>query len=245
MDRIGLLEEYKLVWDYSPEAEELSKQWHADRAKQEQQVRDMGLNEAEVFGRINVFAQRIVGHLALWLAPLPLTAAGVPATPAYVNFDAALDKDGKHIPFLRRAEGVDKEWRVEIPADWLKRAIEAAEYLIHIRTGLVPPPGFGLRGKIQNQIKKWVQLLRDVKWTELQRRAGLYKHDYDETEKCLKAVERGGLVEIKHDPSDSTNRRKWVIHWTGGGNLSNDRAWTENRGGKRPGAGKKKDTEKS
>jgi hypothetical protein len=148
------------------------------------------------------------------------------------------EKDGTPIPYIRKAEGLDKEWVVEAPVEWLKRAIEVCEYLIQIRLGLVPPPGQGTRGKIQNQIKKWAQILKNAKWSELQKRAGLYKHDYDEVEKCLKAVEKAGLIDIKYDPADSTNRRKWVIVWLGGGLVQ--KAWNEHRGGFRAGSGRKK-----
>jgi hypothetical protein len=236
MSRIGLLEEYKLVWHYSDEAQALINRWHDELAERQAVIRERGTNEFEAFERIQVFAHRIVGHLALWLAPPPV-ADGVEVKPAYLN-NGATEKDGSPVPMVRRSEGADKHWTVKVPADWLARAIEASEYLINIRMGLVPPPGFGIRGRIQNQIKKWAQILKDVSWPDLQRRAGLYKFDYDDAEKCLKAVERAGFVDVKYDPSDSTNRRKWVIRWIGGGNVLNKRMWKENRGGKRKNSGR-------
>ncbi len=240
MDRVGLLEEYKLIWHYSPEAEEILSKWHYEIEERKKAAHGKDNNEHEAYGRIQVFVHRIVGHLALWLAPPPMTADGKVISPSYYHLEGMNEKDGSPVPYVRKAEGMDKDWIVEAPKEWLSRAIEAAEYLIQIRLRLVPPAGAGTRGKIQNQIKKWVQILQNVKWPALQKRAGLYKHDYDEAEKCLLAVAKSGVIDIKHDPTDPSNHFKWVITWTGGGDGLSGKTWRENRGGRRAGAGRKK-----
>jgi hypothetical protein len=229
-----------LIWHYSPEAEEILSKWHYEIEERKKAAHGKDNNEHEAYGRIQVFVHRIVGHLALWLAPPPMTADGKVISPSYYHLEGMNEKDGSPVPYVRKAEGMDKDWIVEAPKEWLSRAIEAAEYLIQIRLRLVPPAGAGTRGKIQNQIKKWVQILQNVKWPALQKRAGLYKHDYDEAEKCLLAVAKSGVIDIKHDPSDPSNHFKWVITWTGGGDGLSGKTWRENRGGRRAGAGRKK-----
>ncbi len=65
MDRVGLLEDYKLVWRYSDEARELFEKWHEELAARQSEIRGRDTNEFEAFERIQVFTHRIVGHLAL------------------------------------------------------------------------------------------------------------------------------------------------------------------------------------
>ena len=210
MARIGLLEEYKLIWDYSPEAEAYLINWYQDVENRGRSARkDGSSNDYEAYKRLQVFVHRVVGHMALWLAPPPLKADGTPATPNYVESKSLL---------VRRTEngGEDKEWTAVAPIEWVKEAIRAAEYLLAIRLRLVPPPGEGLKGRIQNQIKKWAQDLKHVGWPELREHARLDKFDYTEVEKCLFAVEKAGYIDIRTDPQNKQARRKWVVVWTGG-----------------------------
>lgn len=231
MARVGLLEKYKLVWKLSPEAREIGKAWHDDI---QNRIQDASLDNpaaTETFGRIQVFVHRVISHLALFLAPVP-TVDGQPAKPDYVD-----NRNTPDIPYVRKAEGQDKIWNVEVTGDMMNRAILAAEYLIKARATHQPPPGGDARAHIENLIEKWAVRLKYVKWSELKRRANLRRYSVLDSEKCLLNLERAGHLHVKRDPEDPNRQSGWTVVWVGDG--AKTRKWKESRGGNRNNAGRK------
>jgi hypothetical protein len=220
MDRVGLLEEYKLMWHYGAEATEIGRKWHADMMQRiGASVNEEDVDLSEVFGRIQVFAHRIVGHLALWLGELPMTPAG-PAKPSFV--------EGTAVPYVRKSEGEDKVWSVEVTGDMMSRAIEAAEFLVKARTLMMPAEGHDVKAKIENLITKWAVRTRYIYWSELKRRANLRKYSSRDAAQCLLNVERTGILTVRKDPGNPGDERQWVVVWMGDGKKTPK--WRENRG---------------
>ncbi len=219
LDRIGLLEEYQLQWYFTPEARQAAIDWHEEI--QDQLMQDDDSDAAEVAGRLNVFLQRIVGHMALWLCQPPTNPDGTVALPKYVP--------GLAVPYVQRHdEGPDKIWRAEVTAEMVHRAIQVCEYLARARAKCIPPQGYG-KALIENLIKKWASHLRTCRWNALKRRGNLRRYSSGETLQALKNVEAEGLLQIKKNPSNPADQREWVVIWFGDG--STRRKWWERRGG--------------
>ena len=223
MSRVGLLEEYKLIWNYSGDARRIGKEWHdslLERIRKSLDNSEADIDESEIYGRIQVFAHRIVGHLALWLAPLPTGPDGQPTRPNWM--------EGTAETRVKRAESQDKEWRVEITGGMMSKAIEAAEYLLRVRSRVMPTESHDARARIENLIKKWAVRLKYCRWPELKRRANLRKYSSKDADQCLFNIARTGALKIKKDPSAPEDQRNWVVVWDGDGKKT--KKWTENRG---------------
>jgi hypothetical protein len=220
MDRVGLLEEYRLEWKLSAEASEVLLAWHASLQQRIQQAARDGEDPSDVYGRIQVYVHRIIGHLALFLADVPVVN-GQPVKPNYI--------DGNDHPYIRKAEGPDKVWNVEVPADWMHRAILAGEYQIKARGMYRPPEGADTRALVENLIRKWAVRMKYCRWTELKRRANLRRFSNGDLNKCLAGVENSGLVTVKVDPEDPRNQKEWIVVWVGDGMKT--RKWAELRSG--------------
>jgi hypothetical protein len=210
LERISLLEVYKLQWYFSPEARQLGREWHEDI--QDQLTQEDDPDAAEASGRLQVFAHRIVGHLALWLGESPKNPDG---TDVVVTLPSTYS-------------GADKIWRVEVTAEMMQRAIEVCEYLIKARMKCVPPQGIG-KALIENLIKKWASHLKTCRWNKLKRRGNLRKYSSHDAVQALRNVAAEGLLHIKTNPAKPTDQREWVIVWVGDG--STRRKWWERRGG--------------
>jgi hypothetical protein len=215
LERIGLLEEYKLVWNYTPEADEVGAEWH--NALQDELTTTDDPDAAEASGRLQVFAHRIVGHMALWMGALPVDESGQPVA---ANFEMP--------NVIKRYEGADKIWRVEVTADMMRKAIEVCEYLRRARLKCAPPRGFG-RALIENLIKKWASQLGSARWNQLKRRGNLRQFSSNDARQALENIESEGLLRIKKNPADKSNQRDWIVVWQGDGSTATK--WQERRGG--------------
>ena len=222
LNRIGLLNSYKLIWNYSPEAWEVLTNWYQQI---DDAAREAGDNdEREALGRIQVHVHRVIGHLALWLAPLPT------------------DTESRDLSLFDKSELIltegdqDKVWNVEVPADWMRRAIRIAEHQIRARRDHTPPEGLSPVALCENLIKKHTSRNKTIRWYSLIRAANLDKYGHDVRIKALFNAAKERAIRIDANPEDKDNQSEWVITWLGTGwNAS----WKETRGGKRSGAGRK------
>ena len=146
--RIALLETHRLVWDFTPEADKAFDEWYQDLQSRRKHVDD----EAEIYGRIQVYVLRILGHLAFWLGELPKTA------------DVCVERHGdgsQHVRILdvetagaAAGAGVtvpvgwpssqlrtDKIWNVIVTPEMVQKAIAIAEYEVDTRLRCIPPKG--------------------------------------------------------------------------------------------------------
>jgi len=222
LPRVALLETYKLLWDYSPEAEALGNQWHANLQERLAQSEEDGqVDMEEAVGRIQVYLMRIIGHLALWHAPLPLNAYQQP-------FPGALPPTGP-LP--------DKVWSYVVPVDLMRKAIEIAEYQIVAREVYMPSRASNELAGIENLIRKWAFKQKQMGWPEMKRKANIYKHGHWNCHKALTAVEAGGSVTVIVNPDSPKDQRDWVVVWQG--TRGTHRKWIEKRGGPRKNSGRK------
>jgi hypothetical protein len=221
--RIGLLESHRLLWSFDSEAQRMLDRWHQTIEERSSADHD----GAEVYGRIQVFLMRVIGHLALWLAAPP-----VPITKGELYPDG--DLDGVWVKAENRE---DKIWKVVITPDILQKAIRIAEHQIKARKDNEPPQGKKDVSFCENTIKKWVVKKRSIRWMELVRQANLRKYGYDDRTRALFNLEKEGVVKVNKDPEDESDQRSWIVVWRGDGRRT--KKWTEIRGGKRDGAGRK------
>jgi hypothetical protein len=219
LPRITLLEQYRLVWSLSPEAEEIAKQWHEN-------LQSSSDASGEDVGRIQVYLFRLLSHMALWTAPLP-------------SIDSETDKsrftaNGVYIP-----EGVtpDKIWRYEIPADTARKAIRIAEYQIVARRENMPIRGTTIFGQVENLIKKWTFKQKSMRWVELKRRSHIDRFGHKACHDSLMNLQAQGILVVKADPEEPSDQRNWYVVWAG--SAGKYQKWAEGRGGARPGAGRK------
>ena len=98
--RIAVLGTHKLRWGFDPEAEGFPN-WH------QKLVSSKDADVIESIGRIQVYALRVIGHLALCLSPLPADAP------------ASLEDPRE----LRYTPTEDKVWNVTVTPDIVRRAI--------------------------------------------------------------------------------------------------------------------------
>lgn len=220
IERVGLLEEYKLVWTYSPEAKAVAEKWHAEHQDRIIDTIENGENdEVDSFGRMQVYVARILSHMALWLAPLPLVD-GKPARPNFVPETLS----------IRRAEQPDKIWEATVTVDMMEGAIQIAECLVRTRKNNRRNGATSTMAYLENQIIKHVaQRVGGIRWVDLKRAANLYKYGIQDAEKALANVDKIRAVRIIVDPEDPTDRRGWIIKSIGGQPRS--RRWKETRGG--------------
>jgi hypothetical protein len=222
LPRVALLETYKLLWDYSPDAEALGNQWHANLQERLAQSEEDGqVDMEEAVGRIQVYLMRIIGHLALWHAPLPLNAYQQPSP-------GALPPTGP-LP--------DKVWSYVVPVDLMRKAIEIAEYQIVAREVYMPSRASNELAGIENLIRKWAFKQKQMGWPEMKRKANIYKHGHWNCHKALTAVEAGGSVTVIVNPDSPKDQRDWVVVWQG--TRGTHRKWIEKRGGSRKNSGRK------
>jgi RepB DNA-primase from phage plasmid len=217
---IGLLEEYKLIWNLTPEGKTFLQEWYqslADRALSA----DDTVDQSEAMGRIQVHVLRLLSHMALWQGELPVVD-GKPAEPKYVQF-----------PLVEKSEVPDKIWLVQLGVDAVKKAIAIGEYLIQAKMDHQPPPGDDPRAFVENLIVKWAARYKVARWMELRRRAHLYRYGISDVERCLHNCERIGRIKIRQNPAAPADQRQWMIVYGGGG-------YVERRGGPRPGSGRPK-----
>jgi hypothetical protein len=233
LNRIGLLNSYKLIWSYSPEAWELLTNWYQQI---DEAAREAGDNdEREALGRIQVHIHRVIAHLALWLAPLPPDVT----TKDLGLFDGI---DDSLTDWLNGIIGDETEpyafkaWNVTVPADWMRRAIRIAEHQIQARRDHTPPEGLSPVALCENLIKKHMGRKKTTRWFSLVRAANLDKYGHDIRIKALFNAAKERAIRVDANPEDKDNQSEWVITWLGRGwNAS----WKETRGGKRSGAGRK------
>jgi hypothetical protein len=219
LPRVKLLETHKLIWDYSPEAREIGVRWF-----EELRERSDDDTEAEVNGRIQVHLMRLIGHLALCLAPLPPVDAPTQNT--------MFDEDNFYV---EPTDGPDKEWLVTITPDIIRRAIRIAEHQLIARCDRMPQRGQNPYAVVENRIRKWAQRMNHMRWPEMKHRSHIQEFGYDVCHKALLNVEKTGVIAVKRNPSALSDQRQWVIVWVGG----QRQTWKENRGGARRGAGRK------
>jgi hypothetical protein len=236
LDRIGLLEEYKLLWHFSPEAKALGMKWHEaiQRELQEQLAsgEDDDVEVSERVGRLQVFVHRIVGHMALWLGELPKLPDGRYDAPKYVLGSHRDDE----MPMIAKYEGhgPDKVWRVEVTAEMIQKAIQAATYLMAAREKIQISEGVDKYALVENLIQKWARRMRKVRWPDLRRRANLNRYGIRAAKDALENLKTAGLLTVNVDPDDKGNQKRWVITWVGDGRRR-DQKWVENRGGYKEG----------
>lgn len=228
LGRIGLLNTFKMVWSYSPEARQMLADWHHKNVETMRASNDS--SEVEAYGRIQVYVHRLVSHFALWLAPLP---AGVDLS----NYEYFWTSDEQGPSILNPPD--DKIWNVTVPAEWMEKAIRIAEYQIRARREYTPAEGKGPIALCENLIAKWMVTLKKCRWIVLVDKANLRKFGYENRTRALQNMQREGLVAVESDPADKTNQKKWIVLWTGFGTDKNA-VWVERRGGRRPGSGHKR-----
>ena len=230
LERIGLLNTYKMVWSYSPEARKMLSDWHRKNVETMRESNDS--SEVEAYGRIQVHVHRLISHFALWLAPLPADVAA-----PQEQFPESL------FPDIAEPEGPpdtpDKIWNVIVPAEWMEKAIRIAEHQIRARREYTPAEGKGPIALCENLIAKWMVRLKKCRWIVLVEKANLRKFGYDYRTKALANMEREGLVAVETNPADKNDQKKWIVLWTGFG-LDKDAVWVEKRGGRRSSAGRRK-----
>ena len=235
LPRIQLLKDYRLVWDFSAEAEQLGEQWHADLQRRRQQMlarqQQGGQAEhdaeydSEAVGRIQVYLHRILSHMALWLAPPPT------GQEEYEQSD--FTPDGSYISSGRKS----RIWRFEITAEIMRKAIRVAEYQIRARRDNMPVQASNASGVVENLIKKWAFQHKQMRWFDLVRRGRIDRFGYRVCHEALQNLVRMGILACNTNPEDAQAQRDWVVVWVG--SVAGYR-WKENRGGKRTGAGRKK-----
>lgn len=225
LNRIGLLNSYKLVWSYSPEARKMLHDWHSKNVEIIRESNDS--SEVEAYGRIQVHVHRLISHFALWLAPIPADVA---------NADKLFEDDGKMI--IEEGD-TDKPWNVTVPVEWMEKAICIAEHQIRARREYTPAEGKGPIALCENLIAKWMVVLKKCRWMALVEKANLRKFGYDNRTKALANMQREGLITVEANPADPNDQKKWIVLWTGFG-MDKDAVWVEKRGGRRLGSGRKK-----
>jgi hypothetical protein len=186
--RLAVLETHKLIWNLSAEAEAIGEAWHRELSASDDEA------TIESFGRIQVHLFRVIGHLALCLAPLPADAGLV-------------DPEGRCI---ERYEGQDKEWRVTISADIMRRAIQVAENQMANRTATMPTQGKTLQAQVENLMRKYVDTSgAQVRWPPIKRR--LRKFGYPLTRSTLDILVKDKTVKLMVDPEDPTDETYWLL----------------------------------
>jgi hypothetical protein len=196
MPRIGILETHKLVWDYTPEAEALGERWHQQLSSSDDDA------VTESVGRIQVYLMRVIGHLALCLAPLPTDDA-----PADTS---TFDSQGHYIP---RSNQTDKIWKVEVTADMVRRAIQIADNQMLNRAATMPSRGITLDAIVENLIRKYVATgPAEQRWSGprgLKRR--LRKYGRKLSVSTLLGLEKEGVLEVRTQPGANDDEDGWII----------------------------------
>jgi hypothetical protein len=198
--RLAALVTHMLVWNYSPEARAVAEEWYLKhKASKDEDVR-------ESVGRINVYLQRIIGHLAFCLAPLPV--------------DATTDL----ISLQHGQPALDKEWAVEVSADIVRRAIRIADNQMANRTATMPTQGVTLKAIIENLLRKHIASKQQQRWYDVAR--SMRKYDRKALLNALENLVAAGVVQVITDPEDERDETLWII-------VRKKRVdWLERRGGR-------------
>jgi RepB DNA-primase from phage plasmid len=231
LQRLSLLNSYKLSWNFSPEAKALLDEWYERVMSAASQTEDRV--EKEAHGRIQVLIGRLICHFALWRAPLPVDAK---------ESGLLFDEEKGYESLVESTDLVEENvkervWSVNVPVTWMEDAIRVAEYEIRARMDNAPPEGINHLALCENLIRKHMPVLKKSRWFHVSRKASLDKYGYDTRTKALFNIERQGLLRVEKDPSDLNNQKKWVVVWHGDGR--HVKKWTETRGGSRTGSGRK------
>jgi hypothetical protein len=209
LPRVTMLEAYRLEWSLSPEALAFAEKWFEDV-----QNRKTGAeSDSETFGRIQTYLWRIVGHLALWLAPLP----EIKAAPADQAWTSTGPQDGL-------------VWKYEVPLDVIKRAVDVAEWQMTARHQNMPTKSATNYATVENLIKKWVYRHKAIRWNDLKDRSGINRFGIKICDESLRYLAKAGLVIVRVDPDEPANERKWVVAWGGKPGDYGKKKWTERRG---------------
>jgi hypothetical protein len=232
LPRIGLLETHKLCWDFTPDAKKMFREWFQSLQDRKAASRAAGTDEdeSEVYGRIQVYALRIIGHLALWLGELPETANIRIAPEAEKTGDRY---DGRIIVTNEERKHV---WPVVVTADIVARALRVADYEMLARARAIPPKGSVISALVENTIRKWTFTHKKIRWPVLLRKSHLRERFGSKICKdaVLQLAHLGDILISTH-PEYHEKQNDWIIQWIGG--------TTElipiTRGGRRKGAGRK------
>jgi len=237
--RVWLLETHKLVWSFSPEADEVFTRWFDGVLARKENAKNNGeAGVSQAYGRINTYAMRLIGHLALWLGELPkvlktrtqhqLPNGWVPQT---VNGDGSLAEFGDD-------ESTDQIWEVQVTPDIVNRAIRIAEYQLKVRQRNLPDESIGQDAQCENQVKRWMVKLRWTTVRDLFQAANLYKFGITRAKKSIVNLSDLGHLKVTPDPQRPERYLASKIVWIGSCTSKQD--WMETRGGRREGAGRKK-----
>ena len=99
------------------------------------------------------------------------------------------------------------------------------------------PKGDVIVAQVENTIRRWASQHKKISWVALSRKSHI-RERYG-IEICRKAafnLEGYGDIQIVKDPEQKATENRWLIIWRGLSGI----AATPNRGGIRPGAGRKK-----
>jgi hypothetical protein len=185
--RIAVLDTHKLLWDFDPEAEEGFLNWHRKL------VSSKDADVIESIGRIQVYALRVIGHLALCLAPLPADAP--------VSLEDLRE--------LRYAPREDKVWNVTVTPDIVRRAILVADNQILNRMATIPVQGLTLPATVENLLRKYVAAVEVQGWEPMKRR--LRKYGNEVVINALYRLQKERVLMIAADPEDKEDQSSWTI----------------------------------
>jgi hypothetical protein len=252
LHRIALLETHRLMWDFTPEAEKLFDEWYQDLQSNRTHAND----DTEVYGRIQVYVLRILGHLAFWLGELPKTAnvslerhsdgsyhfRVLDTDPAAAGpTEAAPAAAGVTVPATWGTPRTRMEhiWKVDVTPEMVKRATEIAEYELSTRLRCIPSKGDVVAAHVENTVRRWASQYGKISWAQLQRKSHIRERfGWEICRKALAAVEKAGDVRIIMDPEHREIENRWLLIWLG---LSSAPVFSAlDHGGRRRGAGRKK-----
>ena len=237
LPKIYLLNSYELLWDYSPEAQQMLADWHEKNVRDVRERDDKA--EKESWGRVQTHIHHIICHLALWLAPVPdeIKKDNGLLFDEVTGWADLINKGEGEDTKTEGEDAKDKIWEVTVPASWMERALQIAEYQVKARQDNTPPEGRGQTALCENLIVKHMSALRTSRWFHLSRKANLNKFGYDVRTKALYNMRSQGLLHIEVNPEAPTDQRQWCVVWVGDGR--HVKKWGETRGGARPGSGRK------
>jgi RepB DNA-primase N-terminal domain len=232
LPRIGLLETHKLCWDFTPEAKRAFRDWFQSLQDRKLASRQEGTDEdeSEVYGRIQVYALRVIGHLALWLGELPATAN--------IKIEAEGGFDGGFKIVVPEELKILHNWRAQVTPEIVERAIKIADYELAARARAIPPKGGIISALAENTIRRWVKDHGKIMCGALLRRSHLQERfGVEVCKKAVLSLAQMGDIKITPDPDHKEIIGRWLIHWVGASGIpAENLKW----GGVRKGAGRKK-----